>query len=154
MTFLPLHNFFNSIFHDTWLFFRHFQLIWIALLCLKSKEKKQWAVFFRLMSMWVCCRIPKRINERLLSWNLFCRCPMSMVAYGCHSKINNCLSFFIVYFSFLYIFFVLIDLICWFFLGRVLFLCGMYRKLNFIYSENVLFCRRFICDEFYFDAKN
>ena len=39
-----------------------------------------------------------------------------MVAYGCHSKINNCLSIFIVYFSFLDIFFVLIDLICGFFL--------------------------------------
>ena len=35
-----------------------------------------------------------------------------MVAYGCHSKINNCLSIFIVYFSFLYIFVVFIDLIC------------------------------------------
>ena len=79
-----------------------------------------------------------------------------MVAYGCHSKITNCRSIFIVYFSFLYIFFVLIDLICGFFfiLGRVLFLCGLYRKLNFIYSENVLFCLRFICDEFYFGPKN
>ena len=28
-----------------------------------------------------------------------------MVAYGCHSKINNCLSIFIVYFSILHIFF-------------------------------------------------
>ena len=36
----------------------------------------------------------------------------SMVAYGCHSKITNCHSIFIVYFSFLYIFLVLIDLIC------------------------------------------
>ena len=68
------------------------------------------------------------------------------MAYGCHSKINNCLSIFVVYFSFLYILF--------FNLGRVLFLCGLYRKLNFIYSENVLFCLRFICDEFYFDTKN
>ena len=76
-----------------------------------------------------------------------------MVAYGCHSKIDNCLSIFIVYFSFLYIFFVLIYLICCFFfliLGRVLFLCGLYRKLNFIFSENVLFCLGFTCDEFYF----
>ena len=40
-----------------------------------------------------------------------------------------------------------------FILGRVLFLCGRYRKLIFIYSENVLFCLRFICDEFYFDTK-
>ena len=35
----------------------------------------------------------------------------NMVAHGCHSKITNCLSIFIVYFSFLYIN-VLIDLIC------------------------------------------
>ena len=48
---------------------------------------------------------------------------------------------FLLYSSiFLYIFFVLIDLICWFFfiLGRDLFLCGLYRKLNFSYSENVV----------------
>ena len=46
-----------------------------------------------------------------------------MVAYACHSKINNCLSIFIVYFSSLYIFFVLIDLIADFFfiLGRIYF---------------------------------
>ena len=31
---------------------------------------------------------------------------------GAIAKKNNCLSIFIVYFSFLYIFFVLIDLIC------------------------------------------
>ena len=55
---------------------------------------------------------------------------------------------FLLYISVLYIFSVLIDLICWFFyfiLERFLFLSGLYRKLNFIYSENVLSCRlRFI----------
>ena len=65
---------------------------------------------------------------------------------------------FLLYISvFLYIFFVLIDLFADFFfiLGRVLFLCGLYHKLNFIYSENVLFCLRFICNEFFFfDTKN
>ena len=44
-------------------------------------------------------------------------------------------------------------MIFYFILGSVLFLCGRYRKLNFIYSENVLFCLRFIWDEFYFDTK-
>ena len=47
------------------------------------------------------------------------------VAYGCHSKINNCLSIFIVYFSVLYIFFVLIDLICLF--------CFFYFRKGFIF---------------------
>ena len=42
-----------------------------------------------------------------------------MVAYACHSKINNyCLSIFIVYFSFLYIFFVLLMLFADFFYLR------------------------------------
>ena len=67
---------------------------------------------------------------------------------------------FLLYISvFLYIFFVLIDLICRFFiffftLVRVLLLCGLHHKSNFIYSENVLFSLRVICDEFYFDTKS
>ena len=79
-----------------------------------------------------------------------------MVAYACHSKITNCLSIFIVVFQFfVHIFrFNLSYLLIFFILRRVLFLCGLYHKLNFIYSENVLFCLRFICDEFCFDTKN
>ena len=56
-----------------------------------------------------------------------------------------------------FLFLLYISVFCtnfFFNLGRVLFLCGLYHKLNFIYSENVLFCLRFICDEFYFDTKN
>ena len=45
----------------------------------------------------------------------------TMVAYGCHSKINNCLSIFIVYCSFWYIFLVLIGLICLLFFCFVFF---------------------------------
>ena len=54
--------------------------------------------------------------------------------------------FLLYIFSFLYIFFVLIGLICWIFFsfGSVLFSYGLYHKLNFIYSENVLFCLRFM----------
>ena len=53
---------------------------------------------------------PRLLHKRFALKKWLC-----MVAYACHSKITNCLSIFIVYFSFLYIFFVLIDLICWFF---------------------------------------
>ena len=56
-----------------------------------------------------------------------------------------------------FLFLLYISVFCTYFcfiLGRVLVLCGLYHKLNFIYSENVLFLLRFICDEFYFDTKN
>ena len=46
-------------------------------------------------------------HSRLIEGDSTCRI---MVAYACHSKINNCLSIFIAYFRFLYIFFVFIDL--------------------------------------------